>query len=472
MTFPDSAPVAVDGVRFAVRRAGPATSTHPPVLLLHGVPQTSSVWRELMPVLAEDRVVIAPDLKGLGGSEHRPPYDRPTLARELAALVLHVLDEMGVGGEDGTRIDVVGHDFGGVMALALAGERPDLVRRLVIAAAPYRKVDLLKAFHVPLFALPVVPELVLRRVSFARAAYGRAWKAATPPDRARVDADAAAYAGDDRIAGMLAYYRASVKAARTPAPDVVVERALVVWGADDPAMPISVGEAVVKDLGRAGTDPANVRMIVANNAGHFVLEEAADVVLPAIVAFLRDGDDEAAAASPEPAVTRATGPAARVEAPTPVPPASPAPEPEPEPEPAPVGEDPHKPTPADIPPKKSTRTRTRTNQSAAKRIAAKKGSTPPAAGATPAARAVQKAAAKSTANKPTPRVAPAGAGNDADMVDIPLEADPADVAEQQRDAVPPPIDLDGEAAGVSTDANRVVDVTDEEGADQLPLDEG
>ena len=407
MTFPDASPVAIEGVRFAVRRAGPARSHgNTPVLLLHGVPQTSSVWRDLMPMLAEDRIVIAPDLKGLGGSEHRPPYDRPTLARELAALVVHVLDELGVAG-DGVRIDVVGHDFGGVLALALAGERPDLVRRLVVAAAPYRKVDIRRAYHVPLLALPVVPQLALRRVSFPRVAYQRAWKSPIPPDPVRVDADAAAYASDDRIAGMLAYYRAAARAVRTRASDVVVERALVVWGADDPALPISVGEAVVKDLARAGTDPAHVRMLVANGAGHFVLEEAHSVVLPAIAAFLREGDERSAVTSVGGAASRGTKQATPTKAP-------------------------------------------------AKKAPAKKA---------PAKTTAKKATAKKT---PTRRVAPAPSGKAAPMVETPLEADPADVAEQQRDAVPPMLDDD---EGTAADANRPVDVEDEEEQDAPPYDD-
>ena len=137
------AAVAVEGVRFALHRGG-APSGSTPVLLLHGVPQTSLAYRHLFPVLAADRLVLAPDLKGLGGSEVGGPYDVPTLVRELAALILHEVDG---------PVDVVGHDWGGVLALALADARPDLVRRLVVINAPYRKVNLLKAFHIPLFSL-------------------------------------------------------------------------------------------------------------------------------------------------------------------------------------------------------------------------------------------------------------------------------------------------------------------------------
>ena len=78
----------------------------------------------------------------------------PSLVAQLAALV-----EAEV---PGGRVDVVGHDWGGSLALALAGARPDLVRRLVVANAPFRTVPLLRAAHIPFFALPVVPELLFR----------------------------------------------------------------------------------------------------------------------------------------------------------------------------------------------------------------------------------------------------------------------------------------------------------------------
>ena len=67
--------VAVAGVRFALQRGGASTpgDSGTPALLLHGVPQTAQMWRELFPELARDRVVLAPDLKGLGGSEAKAP---------------------------------------------------------------------------------------------------------------------------------------------------------------------------------------------------------------------------------------------------------------------------------------------------------------------------------------------------------------------------------------------------------------
>jgi haloacetate dehalogenase len=279
--------VAVDGVRFHVYSAKPARKRRTtPVLLLHGVPQTAATWGPLMAELAKDRVVLAPDLKGLGSSEAREPYDVPTLVAELAALVLREFDG---------AVDVVGHDWGGSLALALAGERPELVRRLVVMSAPYREVDLKAAFHLPLFALPLLPEIAFRLAGerLVRTMFDFAWKAdGVSP---LLDHYVAAYAPAARSSAMLAYYRAAVRpriasavsslvgrdAPKTGLPRVKVERSLVVWGADDPPMPLHVGESVVRDLGE------NATMLTVPGVGHWPHEEAPGVVLPAVAEFLR-----------------------------------------------------------------------------------------------------------------------------------------------------------------------------------------
>jgi pimeloyl-ACP methyl ester carboxylesterase len=111
----------LDGVTLHYRRAGQGT----PVVLLHGIPQTSHEWRYVMPRLAETYTVIAPDLRGLGDST-RPPgvYDKKTLGADIAALVT---DHLGF-----ERFHIVGHDWGGPVAFAVAARHPDAVRTLTI----------------------------------------------------------------------------------------------------------------------------------------------------------------------------------------------------------------------------------------------------------------------------------------------------------------------------------------------------
>lgn len=281
--------VAAEGVRFHLWRSDPAqASGAPPTLLLHGVPQTALCWRELLPELATDRVVLAPDLKGLGESEVRGPYDVRTMAGELAALVMHEVDG---------PVDIVGHDWGGVLALAIAQYRPDLVRRLVVINAPYRDVKVYRMPHVMGFALPVLPEALFRLTGdrVVRAMLHAGWRSEPPIDEALADEYAAAYADPHRVAAMLAYYRAAARpaisrllrvgarrnAGKPAAPRLGIERSLVIWGTSDPVLPVSVGESVVRDLG------TNASMITLPGIGHFAVEESPAVLVPTVAAFVR-----------------------------------------------------------------------------------------------------------------------------------------------------------------------------------------
>jgi pimeloyl-ACP methyl ester carboxylesterase len=271
--------VAVEGVRLTVYRGEPANSADAPggpvtpALLLHGIPQTALVWRHLGPELAVDRVVLAPDLKGLGSSEIAPPYDVATLTAELAALVLREVDG---------PVDVVGHDWGGVLALGLAGTRPELVRRLVVINAPYHTVDLLHAPHMPFFALPVLPELALRaagrRVVPGLLRWG--WGAGNAPPAVVVDAYVQAYADPARHGAMLGYYRAAMRHPRR-LPDVPAERKLVIWGAADRVLPVGrVGTSVATDLGPDTT------LVTLPGVGHWPIEEAPELVRRTVTDFL------------------------------------------------------------------------------------------------------------------------------------------------------------------------------------------
>jgi pimeloyl-ACP methyl ester carboxylesterase len=101
----------------------------PAVVLLHGWPQTWYMWRDIIPGLATKYRVIAPDLRGLGDSS-RPEsgYDKKTLANDAWRLAHEVLGEQ--------RLFVVGHDWGGPVAFALAAQHRDAVRRVAIFDVP------------------------------------------------------------------------------------------------------------------------------------------------------------------------------------------------------------------------------------------------------------------------------------------------------------------------------------------------
>jgi pimeloyl-ACP methyl ester carboxylesterase len=103
--------------------------TGEPVVLVHGFTDTSRMWRPILPVLAKDYMVFAPDLPGLGGSSAMPggEYEMKTVAQRL---------HEGVQRLGFTRIRLVGHDIGMMAAYAYAALYPQEVRKLVLMDAP------------------------------------------------------------------------------------------------------------------------------------------------------------------------------------------------------------------------------------------------------------------------------------------------------------------------------------------------
>ena len=111
-----------DGVQLsaAVGGSGPA------LVLLHGFPQTSLMWRSVAPELAADRTVICPDLRGYGASD-APPADGPETysARSMAADVVAAARALGHD-----RFALAGHDRGALVAVRAGLDSPDAVTHL------------------------------------------------------------------------------------------------------------------------------------------------------------------------------------------------------------------------------------------------------------------------------------------------------------------------------------------------------
>lgn len=101
----------------------------PPLLLLHGYPQTSAMWGPVAAGLAAHFTVVAPDLRGYGGSSAPPtvPGHETYGKRAMAADGVGLMRQLGFD-----RFDVAGHDRGGRVAYRLALDSPDVVRRLTV----------------------------------------------------------------------------------------------------------------------------------------------------------------------------------------------------------------------------------------------------------------------------------------------------------------------------------------------------
>lgn len=118
--------VEVEGVRLHWSESGEASDT-PPVVLLHGLNNSCLSWTRVAALLAQDRLVLMPDLPGHGRSE------RPDAGYELdwyARIIARWLEAIGI-----EQADVVGHSFGGGVAQMLLLECPNRVRRLVLLAS-------------------------------------------------------------------------------------------------------------------------------------------------------------------------------------------------------------------------------------------------------------------------------------------------------------------------------------------------
>ncbi len=268
--------VGINGIRLNVRIGGSGR----PLLLLHGSPQTSLSWRKLIPLLALERTLIIPDLRGYGGSE-KPGYGYGvfTLAEDLRELVLH----LGLG-----CLDLVGHDLGAIVAYVYAAQHQEEVRRLGFMEAPILGVQsptltpvLASYWHLGLYAHPRLPELLITgRERAYLAEFFRSYGNPEAIEDKVLDEYARQLASPGGIGGMAGVYRSIM--AELPALSILTETKLTmpVWavGGDQ-----SMGMGPYEQFIQLADD---VRGGLVHDCGHWVAEEQPRQVAEALNAFL------------------------------------------------------------------------------------------------------------------------------------------------------------------------------------------
>ena len=240
-------------------------------MLLHGLGGAAANWVEVTPGLSLSYRVTALDLPGHGGSA-APPAGAGT--GEFADAVAASLDELGVG-----RAIVVGHSFGGLVALRLALRRPDLAAALLLVAPAGIRTGTRVVQAVVAASTFVRPGRAAaryrrysRRVWFRRLVL-RPWFVA--------DADAlSARATEGFLDGPQEHTNTAIAGramvADDPRPELQALRcpALVLWGASDTQLPLDDAFEYARRLG------APVRVVA--DCGHLVIGERPEAVLDGV----------------------------------------------------------------------------------------------------------------------------------------------------------------------------------------------
>jgi len=284
------------GVTLNVCVAGPPDA--PPIILLHGFPESHRTWRHQVADLARDHRVVAPDQRGFGGSD-KPQEVEAYETGKIVADLLALADALGV-----RQFTLVGHDWGGAVAWAAALQHPVRIERLVIVNAPHPLVfqksviddegqraasQYIRAFRSPLMETGI---RAMGLGTFFDKTFG------SHADLSRIEPRERQHYLDDwaqegALTAMLNWYRA----AKIEVPAMGEEAAaplwthlpfphvhpptLVVWGLKDGALlPVQLEglHGLVNDL----------RIVTSATAGHFIPWEEPETVTAAIRDFLAE----------------------------------------------------------------------------------------------------------------------------------------------------------------------------------------
>jgi pimeloyl-ACP methyl ester carboxylesterase len=267
--------VAIDGLDIFVREAGDPAA--PAIVLLHGFPTSSHMFRQLIPLLANRFRVIAPDLVGFGHSS-APPVDRFSYTFEnLASVVGKLLERLEV-----TSYVLYAHDYGGPVAFRIATAAPERVKGLVIQNAnAYMEgvSDAVAGLFMPLWKEQNAQTIAAARGFLtAEATKGQYTTGARSPatldptawtlDQALLDrpgvaeAQLALFVDYQSNVGLYDTWHAYLRQHQP--------KTLVTWGRNDPFFLVPGAEAFKRDVPSAE--------VVLLDGGHFALEEHAEEI--------------------------------------------------------------------------------------------------------------------------------------------------------------------------------------------------
>lgn len=256
----------------AYREAGSPDAAGLPVLCLHGWPQSSYMWRHLLPALASaGRWALAPDYPGFGDSPPDPPG---TFVRQVEAIERFRTD-IGLD-----RVVLVLHDTGGLIGLRWACDHPDAVGGLVLSNTGFFPdhdwMEIAETMRTPIQGEALVDSLsregfgtLLETASdsFDERALDEYWKAFTSPEGRR---------------GMLELYRSFDSDELKPYQARLAALAvptLILWGQQDEYLPLEYASRFARQI--PGSE-----LVLLEGVRHFLYEDEPDRCAEEVVGFL------------------------------------------------------------------------------------------------------------------------------------------------------------------------------------------
>ena len=274
--------IATNGIELNVKTWG--DPDNPAVVFMHGWMGTSHSWRALAPLMARDRFVIVPDMRGHGASD-KPEggYDAVNLAADIHGLLKHF---------DIARAHIVGHDMGAPVSLAFAGTYPETALSMTYLDEPlvgynldqftvYREETYGGYWHFGFNSAPGLIEILVAGREQEFVDWFVPLMHAPNPD-AVTAADRAVYAAglrtENGIAGSVGWYRAAFETARQlrRLGDAGIDVPMMAWGGEY-GIPVTHGQfSMIADDVRGGVIPG---------VGHLLPEEAPDFLNRELDAF-------------------------------------------------------------------------------------------------------------------------------------------------------------------------------------------
>lgn len=274
----------VDGIKMFYREAGPVDA--PVVLLLHGFPASSFMYRDLIERLADRFHVIAPDYPGFGHSDAPSTEAFSYTFDHLADVIEKFTNQLGID-----RYTLYMQDFGGPVGFRIASRHPEKISSLVIQNANAYEAGLPESFWGPVRALWQAPTAAnfekIREAAMSGPALEWNYTHGVK-DPERVDPDSWLLqrallerpGNKDTMLALLYDYRTNLH--HYPAWHAYFRKhqppTLIVWGQNDVIFPADGARAYLQDL-----PCAELHLL---DTGHFALEEKGDEIARLMLEFL------------------------------------------------------------------------------------------------------------------------------------------------------------------------------------------